>query len=63
MVTRVSEVLLKVEHGGMDAVRGFALQLDGTDVAEVGARELAVVGDRLDPALRAPSAPPACRTP
>jgi hypothetical protein len=52
----------KVEHGGTDAVRRFALQLDGTDVAEVGARELAVVGDRLDPAPGVPRGLDAARS-
>jgi len=50
---RVAGMLADIAAGGLDAVARFARELDGTDVFELDAQELAATGDRLDPALRA----------
>jgi sulfopropanediol 3-dehydrogenase len=59
---RVSAMLGEIERDGLDAVRRFARQLDGTDVVEMDARDIAATGDRLDDALRAAIALGAERT-
>ncbi len=55
VVQRVSEILSTIEAGGMDAVIGYARELDGYDgdTVELDAATIAASGDILTPELRA----------
>jgi len=55
VVQRVSEILSSIEAGGMDAVIGYARELDGFDgdTVELDAATIAASGDSLTPELRA----------
>lgn len=52
---RVSEMLLTIDRGGLDAVRAYSRELDDWDPAsfEVGAPEVAAAGDALSDELKA----------
>ncbi|WP_420369477.1 histidinol dehydrogenase [Curtobacterium sp. L1-20] len=50
---RVAGMLEEIARDGIDAVRRYARDLDGADVVELSAEELAATGDRLTPELRA----------
>ena len=50
---RVAGMLEEIARDGIDAVRRYARELDGADVVELSAEELAATGERLTPELRA----------
>ncbi len=54
VVARVSEMLLRIERDGLDAVRGYARELDGWDAPdfEVGAEAVAAATASLPEALK-----------
>ncbi|HEY2005638.1 MAG TPA: histidinol dehydrogenase, partial [Solirubrobacteraceae bacterium] len=51
---RVSEMLLRIEHGGIDAVRAYSRELDGWDPPsfEVTGDQIAGASDSLPDALK-----------
>ncbi|WP_255316445.1 histidinol dehydrogenase [Nesterenkonia sp. Act20] len=55
VAARVSEMLLDIERHGMQAIRKYAKDLDGSELStfELDAASIASSGDRLNPELRA----------